>query len=363
MGYPETTDAFAVTDIKNWSTFTRKELPLKKFEEHDVDIAIDACGVCASDVHTITGGWGEDIPLPLCVGHEIIGKAVKVGSKVKDIKVGDRVGVGAQIYADLTCENCKSDNENYCPNQVDTYGAKYPDGTITQGGYSSHVRAHEYFTFKIPESIETAIAAPMLCAGLTVFSPLKRLGAGPGKKVAIVGLGGLGHFGVLFSVALGAETYVLSHSPKKKEDALKMGAKDFIVTGEENWAENWKFKFDFIINAADATDRFVLSDYFSTLKVNGTFHNVGYPDKPLSGLMVQAFAPTGCSFGASHIGSRPEMLEMFELASKLNIKSWVETIDISEEGCKSAVERVYKNDNVRYRLTLTGYDKIFGKRD
>jgi len=362
MPYPETTDAFTVTDIKTWSDFKRQEVPLKKFEDHDVDIAIDACGVCASDVHTITGGWSEDIPLPLCVGHEIIGKAIKVGPKVKNIKVGDRVGVGAQIFADLTCDVCKADQENYCPNQVDTYGAKYPDGTVTQGGYSSHVRAHEYFTFKIPDGLETSLAAPMLCAGLTSYSPLKRLGAGPGKKVAIVGLGGLGHFAVLFSVALGAETYVISHSPAKKEDALKMGAKDFIVTKEEGWAEPWKFKFDFIINAADATDKFKLPDYFSTLKVNGVFHNVGFPDKPLPTIMTQDFAPNGCSIGASHIGNRPEMEEMLELAAKQNIKSWVETIEISEKGCKEAVERVYKGDNVRYRFTLVGYDKVFGQR-
>ncbi|KAF2205209.1 GroES-like protein [Delitschia confertaspora ATCC 74209] len=363
MPYPETTDAFVVTDIKKWSDFKRQEVPLKKFEEHDIDIAVDACGVCASDVHTITGGWGEDIPLPLCVGHEVIGKAIKVGSKVKDIKVGDRVGIGAQIGADLTCDNCKADQENYCPNSIDTYGAPYPDGTISQGGYSSHVRAHEYFTFKIPEKLDTALAAPMLCAGLTTFSPLKRLGAGPGKKVAVVGLGGLGHFGVLWSTALGAETYVISHSPNKREDALKLGAKEFIVSKDEDWAKPYKFKFDIILNCADATDKFNLNDYFSTLKVNGFFHNVGFPDKPLPSIKVQDFAPNGCYIGASHIGNRPEMIEMLELAAKQDIKSWVETIDISEKGCKEAVERVYNNDNVRFRFTLTGFDKVFGKRD
>ncbi|KAF1851896.1 GroES-like protein [Cucurbitaria berberidis CBS 394.84] len=362
MPYPETTDAFAVTDIKNWSTFKRQELPLKKFEEHDVDIAIDACGVCASDIHTITGGWGEDVPLPLCVGHEVIGKVVKVGSKVTKIKVGDRAGVGAQKGACLSCGQCKADQENYCPSQIDTYGAKHDDGTIAQGGYSSHMRAHEYFVFKIPDNLETALAAPMLCAGLTTYSPIKRLGAGPGKKVAIVGLGGLGHFGVLWSIALGAETYVISHSPNKKEDALKMGAKDFIVTKEKGWAENWKFAFDFIINTADATDKFDLSEYFSTLKVNGTFHMVGFPDNPLPAMQAQIFAPNGCYMGASHIGNRPEMEEMLELASKQNIKSWVQELQIGEAGIKEAVERVYKNDNVKYRLTLTGYDKVFGKR-
>ncbi|PVH99892.1 GroES-like protein [Periconia macrospinosa] len=328
MGYPDTTDAFAVTDIKKWSEFTRKDLPLKKFEEDDVDIAVDACGVCASDIHTITGGWSEDIPLPLCVGHEIIGKVVKVGKNVKNLKVGDRAGVGAQVGADLTCNNCKADNENYCPNQIDTYGAPYPDGTISQGGYSSHVRVHNYFAFKIPDSLETTLAAPMLCAGLTVFSPLKRLGCGKGKK----------------------------------DDALKMGAKEFICTKDKDWHKPYAFTFDVLLNTADATDKFNLPDYFSTLKPNGFFHMVGLPDKPLPTLMAQDFMPSGSYIGASHIGNRPEMEEMLELAAKQDIKSWVETIDISEKGCKEAVERVYNNDNVRYRFTLTNFDKVFGKR-
>ena len=130
------------------------------------------------------------MPMPLCVGHEVVGKAIKVGKAVKNVKVGDRVGTGAQIGADLTCGNCKAQQENYCPNGIDAYGATYPDGTISQGGYSSHMRAHEYFVFKIPDNIEDTIAAPMLCAGLTTYSPLVRLGAGPGKKIAVVGLYG-----------------------------------------------------------------------------------------------------------------------------------------------------------------------------
>jgi len=335
------------------------QFKLKPFEEHDVDIAIDACGVCGSDVHSITGGWGET-PLPLCVGHEVVGRAIKVGDKVKDIKVGDRVGVGAQIGADLTCQNCKADQENYCPNAIDTYGAPYPDGTIAQGGYASHIRAHEYFTFKIPDNIETSIAAPMMCAGLTVYSPLVRLGCGPGKKVAIVGVGGLGHFAVMWAVALGAEVYVISHSPQKKDDVKKMGAQHFIDSNEKDWAKPYAFTFDFILNASDMTHKFNMSEYFSTLKVMGKFHNVGMPDEPVS-LMMQDFASNGCYIGTSHIGNRPEMLAMLELASKQNIKSWVEEIKISEKGCKEAVERVKKND-VHYRFTLTGYDEVFGKR-
>jgi len=259
MPYPETAEGFMVRDSKDWSSFHKQEFKLKPFEDHDVDIAIDACGVCGSDVHTITGGWGE-APLPLCVGHEVIGRAVRVGPKVTKIKVGDRVGVGAQIWADLTCQNCKADQENYCPNSVDTYGAPYQDGTISQGGYSSHMRAHEYFTFQIPEKLDTANAAPMLCAGITVYSPLVRLGCGPGKTVGIIGLGGLGHFAVLFASALGAEVYVLSHSPHKKDDALKLGAKHFIDTSKDDWHKDHAFKFDFLLNTADAVRITTMTD-------------------------------------------------------------------------------------------------------
>ncbi|KJX94890.1 NADP-dependent alcohol dehydrogenase like protein [Zymoseptoria brevis] len=362
MPYPETATGFVIKDQKKWQEFHKEEFKLKPFEDRDIDIAIECCGVCGSDVHTINGGWGES-PLPICVGHEVVGKAIKVGKDVKTIKVGDRVGVGAQIQADLTCGNCKADQENYCPNMVDTYGAPYSDGTISQGGYSSHMRAHEYFTFKIPDNIESEIAAPMLCAGLTVYSPLVRLGAGPGKKVAIVGMGGLGHFAVLWAVALGAEVYVLSHSPGKREDALKMGAKEFIVTGEKDWFKPYAYTFDFILNCADATHKFNLKDYFGTMKVMGRFHNVGLGDSPLPSLMAQDFAGNGCYIGASHIGNRPEMLAMFDLASKQQIKSWITKIPISEEGCKKAVTAVNDNDGVRYRFVLNEYDAVFGKRD
>nr|POE46983.1 nadp-dependent alcohol dehydrogenase 6 [Quercus suber] len=360
MVYPDTAEGFMIEDQKDWKNFKKQEFKLKPFEDRDIDIAIDACGVCGSDVHTITGGWG-DCPLPICVGHEVIGRAIKVGSAVKTIKVGDRVGVGAQIQADLTCNNCKADQENYCPNSVDTYGAPYKDGTIAQGGYASHIRAHEYFTFKIPDNIETSIAAPMMCAGLTVYSPLVRLGCGPGKKVGIVGMGGLGHFAVLWAVALGAEVYVLSHSPNKEKDAKEMGAHHFINTNEKDWHKPYAFTFDFIINAADATHKFNLSDYFSTLRVMGRFHCVGLGDEPLPQIMAQDFAPNGTYIGASHIGNRPEMLAMLDLASKQNIKSWIQEVPISAEGCAKAVGGVYDND-VRYRYVLTDFDAAFGKR-
>jgi len=364
MSYPEKFEGFTISDAKKWSDFKKTPLQPKKFEDRDIDIRIDACGVCGSDVHTITGGWGDLPEEPLCVGHEVIGRAIKVGSKVTTVKVGDRVGVGAQVGACLECKICKSDNENYCPHQIDTYGAEYPEksgGVMSQGGYASHIRVHEYFVFPIPDNIETKDAAPMMCAGLTVYSPLVRAGTGPGKKVAIVGIGGLGHFALLWAKALGAEVWALSHTENKKKDALALGADHFVYTKEKDWAKPLAYTFDFILNSADMTNEFDLPMYFSTLAINGEFHNVGLPDKPLPQMKATDFVTTGCKMGASHIGSRPEALAMLKLASEKNIKPYIETIDISEAGCKEAVEKLKVND-VRYRITLVNFDKAFGPR-
>ncbi|TLS23516.1 uncharacterized protein PpBr36_06083 [Pyricularia pennisetigena] len=360
MGYPETFEGFCVDSPKTWNKFSKQELKPKPFEDYDVDVEIEACGVCGSDIHTLTGGWG-DFQGPLCVGHEVVGRAVRVGSKVRsEIKEGDRVGVGAQVWACLKCKVCQSKNENYCPHMVDTYNAKYEDGSSAHGGYASHIRAHEYFTFKIPDGLETEIAAPLLCAGITVYSPLFRAGVGPGKKVAIVGIGGLGHLGVQFSKALGAETYAITHSKSKVEDAKKLGAKEVIVSSDEDWHKPYAFTFDFILNAADALDQFDLPAYMSTLNIGGQFHTVGISDKPMPELTAFAFAPNAAKLTGSHLGNHQEMDDMLKLAAEKNVKPWVETVDVSEEGCKKAVEGV-KDNKVRYRYTLTGFDKAFGR--
>ncbi|KAI1773167.1 GroES-like protein [Hypoxylon cercidicola] len=363
MPYPDEFEGFMINELGKYKDFKKQTFKPKVFGENDIDIKIECCGVCGSDVHTVTGGWG-DAPTPLCVGHEVVGKAVKVGPQVKDVKVGDRVGVGAQIWSCLKCAQCKSDNENYCPSQVGTYGAPYPkdvdpNETISQGGYSSHIRAHEYFVFPIPDAIPSHLAAPMLCAGLTVWSPLVRAGTGPGKKVAIVGLGGLGHFAVMWASALGAEVTVISHSPSKKADAMKLGASHFVSSGAEGWAKPLAFTFDFVLNSADMTHEFNLDEYLSILKVGCCFHQVGVPDEPLRDLKPQQFMANGSSIGASHIGSRPECLAMLRLAAEKKLFPFVETLPVSEKACAEAVERVKKND-VRYRFTLVDFDKAFG---
>lgn len=243
--------------------------------------------------------------------------------------------------------------------ETDTYGAKYEDGTLAQGGYASHIRAHEYFTFPIPESIPTNIAAPMLCAGLTTFAPLKRNNIGPGQKVGVLGLGGLGHFAVMWINALGAEAYVLSHTPDKEKDAEKLGAKGFISTQDDKFMEEYKGFFDMILNSRDVVVKdFKVDPYLELLKVHGRFWNVGLPDKELPGISPFALASTGALVGGSHIGNREECLEMLKLADEKGVRTWVEEVQVGEEGCKQALERLKEND-VRYRFTLTGFDKAF----
>ena len=202
MPYPEEVVGYQIDSALTWTDFHKRSFRLKPFDDYDVDVKVSACGVCGSDLHTISGGWGSQ-QFPLAVGHEIVGTAIRVGSKVTLIKEGERIGIGAQSYSCGKCKQCKSDNERYCPVlMVDTYGTKWPEafgGVVSQGGYSSHVRTHEHWVFPIPDGLETNLAAPMLCAGLTAYSPLVRNGCGPGKKVGIVGLGGIGHFGVMFA--------------------------------------------------------------------------------------------------------------------------------------------------------------------
>ena len=358
MGYPDTFTGFCVDSPKTWNKFYKAELTPKPFGDHDIDVEIDACGVCGSDVHSVTGGWG-DFKGPLCVGHEIVGRAIRVGPHVKNISKGDRVGVGAQVYSCLECNLCKDKNENYCPNWVDTYNAQYPDGSWSHGGFASHIRAHDYFTFKIPDKLDTNTAAPLLCAGLTVYSPLVRGGVGPGKKVGIIGIGGLGHLAVQFSKALGAETYGFTTSESKKDDIHKLGAKEVIVTTKDGWADKWKAHFDFMLCASDMTHKLDLPKFLSLLKPTCDFHMVGMPDHPLPPIDMGAFATTGAKLSGSHLGNHQEMDAMLKLAAETGAQPWVQTLPLSEEGCKEAVERVNGNKNVRYRFTMTDFDKAF----
>ncbi|EKM52138.1 uncharacterized protein PHACADRAFT_151139 [Phanerochaete carnosa HHB-10118-sp] len=342
---------YALVDPENFTELQVKTFKPKPFEDDDIEIVITHCGVCGSDVHTLKQGWGES-KLPLVVGHEIVGKAVRVGKNVKDIKSGDRVGVGAQIWSCMQCRQCKDGYENYCPKQVDTYNAEYPDGTVSQGGYSTAIRAHQQFVFPIPDAIESKYAASMLCGGLTVFSPLRTNGAGPGKKVGIIGIGGLGHFAILFAKGLGAEVYAFTHTKDKMQDAKELGADHVIDTTQKDFAQSLQGKLDLIVTTMDATPQLPIKDFLGMLYVHGRLVNVGIPDmdKPLPTLHAFDLVPNGAYIGGSHVGSKKECLEMLKLAAEKGIKPWIQEMPMKD--AKAAIEAV-GNNTVRYRCVLT----------
>ncbi|KAF9555977.1 GroES-like protein [Agrocybe pediades] len=340
---------YAVKDLKAWERPELIDFQPKQFGDYDIDIKIEYCGVCGSDVHTVTGGWGDDVLLPVIPGHEITGRVVKVGPKVTEFKVGDRAGVGAQVCSCFECVPCKTDNENYCPKMVDTYNSKYPNGDIAQGGYSTAIRAHERFVFPIPKEMPLEQAAPMLCAGLTVYSPLVRNGAGPGKRVGVVGIGGLGHFAIQFAKALGAEVVVFSHSPNKEEDAKELGADSFVSTGQDGFADSWMGKLDLIICTADVSAGIPMSELMTSLRVHGHFIMCAMPDDALPALKTTDLSGNGALLGGSHIGSKKEAIDMLNLAVKKGVKAYIEMLPMKEAG--KALKNV-KEDKVRYRHVL-----------
>jgi len=316
---------------------------------HDVVIDIKFCGICHSDIHMTRDEWGFGSPFPMVPGHEIAGVVSKVGSKVTKYKVGDQVGVGCMVDSCRTCAHCERELENYClAGNTGTYGATERDGSATtQGGYSNNIVVNEDFVLRIPNSIPLDKAAPLLCAGITLYSPLNTWKAGPGKKVAIMGLGGLGHMGVKIASAMGAEVTVLSHSEKKREDAMKLGAHKFVLTKTaEAFTENAN-TFDLIINTISSAD-LDMASYFGLLKLDGTLVNVGAPEKPLS-INVFPLIMMRRRFAGSVIGSIKETQEMLNFCAKNNITPDIEVIN--PEQVNVAYERVLKSD-VRYRFVM-----------
>ncbi|KAF7196272.1 NADP-dependent alcohol dehydrogenase 6 [Pseudocercospora fuligena] len=329
----------------------------KPFEDQDVDIEIDCCGICGSDVHVLRSGWGAT-DYPVVVGHEIVGKAIRVGKEVKSgIKVGDRVGVGAQAGSCHRgdCDECQHDDEQYCKNNfVMTYGAKWPSGHKAMGGYAKYWRGDGHFVFAIPEEIPSEEAAPMLCGGVTVYAPLKQNGVGPGKRVGIIGIGGLGHMGLMFARALGADKVVaISRTSEKKDDAIKMGADDLIATGEEGWNTKHKNSLDVIVSTV-SSPKLPLMGYLDLLDVGGTFVQVGAPDDPIPGFLAFALIMKKVKITGSLIGSPKEIREMFELAAKMKVKPWIQKRPMSEAN-QAVVD--FEDGKPRYRYVLTNPKK------
>ncbi len=312
----------------------------------DVAIDIHYCGICHSDIHTVRDEWGEQ-KYPLVPGHEIVGVVKSVGAGVTKFKAGDLVGVGCMVDSCRKCPSCVEGLEQYCnTGMVGTYGSKQADGSITQGGYSSHIVVNEGYVLRMPTNLPLDAAAPLLCAGITLYSPLTHWGAGPGKKVAIVGLGGLGHMGVKLAHAMGAEVTVLSHSANKKEEALKMGAKTFFSTAKPATFEMLNGHFDLIINTVSAEIDW--NAYLRLLKRDGTMVVLGIPERAIP---VHAFSLImgRKKLAGSVIGGIKETQEMLDFCGKHNITCDIELI--GGDKINEAYERVVKSD-VRYRFVI-----------
>jgi uncharacterized zinc-type alcohol dehydrogenase-like protein len=325
-------------------------IPRRDPTDRDVQIDIQFCGICHSDLHYARNEWKDVMPAvyPCVPGHEIVGRVTKVGSAVTKYKTGDLVGVGCLVDSDHTCPNCKAGLEQFCPGMVLTYGSPDRHGTapVTYGGYSDSVVVDEKFVVRVPTNLNPAGVAPLLCAGITTYSPMRHWKVGKGKKVGVVGLGGLGHMGVKFAHAFGAHTVVFTTSPNKTEDAKRLGADEVVVS--KNAAEMAKHAgtFDFILDCVSAQHD--INAYINLLARDGNLTLVGAPEKPLP---VAAFGLIfgRRSFSGSAIGGLAETQEMLDFCGQHNITADVEVIKIQQ--VNEAWERLVKSD-VKYRFAI-----------
>lgn len=328
------------TQLAPWN-FNRRELG-----PNDVQLDILFCGVCHSDLHQIREDWYPGV-FPMVPGHEIVGRVKNVGANVTKYKVGDAVAVGNMVDSCRICDNCKQGLEQYCTNHISlTYNGTEQNGSPTYGGYSDNIIVHEDFTFSISEKLDMAAVAPLLCAGVTVWSPLRNYKVGKGHQLAVLGLGGLGHMAVKFGVALGAEVTVLSTSPAKEADARKLGAHNFVVTKDAEQMKEVAGTFDFILDTVSADHDF--EPYLQLLKAKGIIIVLGLPSAPISVSLI------GIVFGAksiagSLIGGVPETQEMLDYCAEHNIVSDVEIINMKD--IHTAFDRMINGD-VRYRFVI-----------
>ena len=322
--------------------FERRALGLK-----DVAFKITHAGICHSDIHQVREEWGPAL-FPMVPGHEIVGLVTEVGSSVSKFKVGDRIGVGVFIDSCRECEPCKKGMQNYCDKgMTGTYNGYEIDGkTIAFGGYSTGFVINEDYAVTIPSNLDMAGVAPLLCAGITLYSPIKHWKVGPGSRVAVMGLGGLGHMGVKFAAALGAEVTVLSHSPSKEVDARKMGATQFVVTKEKDWQLSFSKKFDLVLNTVSAD--LELDPYLQLLDTDGTLVVIGLPGKPYA-VNAGTLLNGRRSIAGSMIGGIPEIQEMIDFCAEKNIVSDVEVIPA--DYINKAYERTVSSD-VKYRFVI-----------
>ncbi|MFH0174591.1 NAD(P)-dependent alcohol dehydrogenase [Streptomyces cacaoi] len=339
-----TVAAYAAPSAK--APLERTTIERRPVREFDVLIDIEFAGICHSDIHQAREGWGEAI-FPMVPGHEIAGVVSEVGPGVTRFAVGDRVGVGCLVDSCRECGNCKAGLEQYCTGgSVGTYNAVGKDGEPTYGGYAQKIVVDENYVVGIPDGLSLDVAAPLLCAGITTYSPLKHWNAGPGKKVAILGMGGLGHMGVKIAHALGAEVTVLSQSLRKKDDGLKLGADHYYATSDEKTFKELAGTFDLILSTVSAPLN--LDAYLALLKTDGAFVNVGAPEEPVA---LNLFSVIGGrkTLAGSGIGGIQETQEMLDFCAEHGFGAEIELI--SADQINEAYERVLASD-VRYRFVI-----------
>ena len=326
--------------------FERSTIQLRDVGPNDVQIDIAFAGVCHSDIHQAREEWGKAI-FPMVPGHEIAGVVTQVGSDVSKHKVGDRVGIGCFVDSCRECENCLAGEQQFCvKGNVPTYNGRQYSGEETYGGYAKQIVADENYVLSIPEGIALDEAAPLLCAGITTYSPLKHLGAGPGKKVAVVGMGGLGHMAVKIAHAMGAEVTVISQTLSKQEDGLKLGADHYYASSDPETFRQLRSSFDLIINTISAD--MDIDAYARTLRLNGTMVFVGLPENPQS-FGAGSLIGGRRSLAGSNIGGIPETQEMLDFCAEHGIGAEIETIGADE--VDDAYERVVAS-KVRYRFVI-----------
>lgn len=341
-----TVSAYAATSAT--SPLTKTTIERRDVGPHDVAFDIKFAGICHSDIHTVKAEWGQP-NYPVVPGHELAGVVTAVGSEVTKFKVGDHVGVGCFIDSCRECDNCQAGLQQYCTGDYGmhgTYNSTERDGSPTYGGYSTATVVDENYVLRIPDNIPLDKAAPLLCAGITLYSPLRHWNAGPGKQVAVIGLGGLGHMGVKLAHAMGAHVTVLSQSLKKMEDGLQLGADEYYATSDPDTFRKLAGKFDLILNTVSAN--LPMGAYLNLLKVDGTLVELGIPEHPLE---IPAFPLAGGrrSISGSMIGGIPETQEMLDFCAEHDVTPEIEVIEGSY--VNEAYERVLASD-VRYRFVI-----------
>ncbi|GMM33552.1 hypothetical protein DASC09_008770 [Saccharomycopsis crataegensis] len=363
MSYPNYFEGLGVVEEQGWPQTNKVKYAPKKLGPNDIDIKINVCGVCGSDVHNSAGRWGER-HFPMVPGHEVIGHIVKLGPQCsRGLKIGQRVGLGPVILSCENCESCKRGHYGSCPDLVVTYNGKYEDGNVSRGGFASHIRINENYAFEIPENITSEVAAPLLCAGITAFAPLYRNKVQKGSKIGIVGIGGVGHMGVLFGKYFGSKVVAFDVVEAKRAPVLQqLNADNFFNNSEEKQLDEaiklYKGSLDVLLIASNHINGINWDKFISLMKFGGKIITIAEPPSN-EALNIRPFSLIGCSFEASAIGSFEETKTMLDIVSKeQDLKVLVEKSPLSSENLANAFRKMDLGDT-RFKIVMTDFDKFF----